>query len=370
MNEISKYINRGLNKFPTQSCSVSLRELHTCSKMAVYPYIQMTGCCEHGVFGFSKDYAEVRFKNDRKEFFEICHDLKIVPGDIVAVESTSGHDMGIVTLTGYLAIRQMAHKNFDPAKNEIKKVYRKGKSSDIQRWMMSVDSEFSTIKRTRKMILELGLDMKLNDVEYQGDGTKATFYYTAEDRVDFRELIKMLAREFRVRVEMKQIGARQESARLGGLGPCGRELCCASWIDSFQSVSTQSARTQQIALNPQKLAGQCTKLKCCLNYEYPVYAEALKNFPDANIMLKTKKGNAFHVKSDIFKNLMWYQYQDDRSCMLGLSTENVKEIIAQNKKGNRPPNLEDFAKTTQGNIDFDNNVDQEDIRKMGLTDEK
>lgn len=338
--------------------------------MSVFPYLNTACCKSSGMSDFTKDYAEVRFKNDRKEFFEICHDFKLSVGDIVAVESNPGHDIGIVTIIGYLAVRQMFHKNIDPEKSEIKKIYRKAKASDIQKWMMAIDSEHVTLRRTRRFIQELGIDMKLNDVEYQGDGTKAIFYYTAEDRVDFRELIKILAKEFRIRVEMKQIGARQESARIGGLGPCGRELCCSSWIDSFQSVSTQSARTQQISLNPQKLAGQCTKLKCCLNYEYPVYAEALKNFPDSSHTLLTKKGNAIHIKSDIFKNLMWYSYIDDRSCILGLSTESVKYILAQNKKGVKPQNLEDFAKMKYGNIDMENTVDQEDIQKLGLTDDQ
>ena len=365
-----KYISRGVIKIPLQSGPVPVQELISCSKMSVYPYLTEKGCCMSGVFGFKKEYAEVRFKNDRKDFFEICHDMKLVVGDIVAVESNPGHDIGIITLMGYQAIRQMIHKNYDLSKNEIKKIYRKAKSTDIQRWMMSVDMEPATLKKTRRVIQDLRIDMKLNDVEYQGDGTKAIFYYTADDRVDFRELIKILAREFRIRVEMKQIGARQESARLGGLGPCGRELCCSAWIDSFQSVSTQSARAQQIVLNPQKLAGQCTKLKCCLNFEYPVYVEALKNFPDSSRMLKTKKGNAVHVKSDIFKNLMWYQYIDDRSTTLGLSTDMVKIIIEQNSKGQKPENLENFAKITEGNIDMENIVDVDDIKRLGLTDDQ
>jgi cell fate regulator YaaT (PSP1 superfamily) len=370
MENYQKYLQRGLNKQPGPSGSVSVREMISCSKMSVFPYIKKAGCCLAGVFGFRKEYAEIRFKHNRKEFYEICHDMKLSIGDIVAVEGNPGHDIGIISASGYLAIRQMVQKNIDPLKNEIKKVFRKAKTSDIQRWMMSIDSEQPTLKRTRRFISDLKLQMKLNDVEYQGDGTKAIFYYTAEDRVDFRELIKLLAREFRIRVEMKQIGARQESARLGGLGPCGRELCCAAWIYNFQSVSTQSARTQQIVLNPQKLAGQCTKLKCCLNYEYPVYAEALKKFPDSYINLKTKKGTGSHIKSDIFRNLMWYTYIDDKSCILGLSTESVRHIIEQNKKGIFPPNLEDFAKMTDGNIDMENAVDQDDIRKMGLTDDQ
>ncbi len=370
MEEQSKYICRGLIKITGQPGAVPLKELISCSKMSVFPYLQATGCGSFGINDFKKEYAEVRFKNDRKEFFEICHDMKLSVGDIVAVEGNPGHDIGIITLMGYLAIRQMYNKNVDPDKTEIRKIYRKAKATDIQKWMAAIDSEHVTLRRTRRFIHELDIEMKLNDVEYQGDGTKAIFYYTADDRVDFRELIKILAREFRIRVEMKQIGARQESARIGGLGPCGRELCCASWIDSFQSVSTQAARTQQISLNPQKLAGQCTKLKCCLNFEYPVYADALKNFPDSSITLVTRKGKAVHVKSDVFKNLMWYSYIDDRSSIFGLPSDAVKQIMSQNRKGAKPDNLEDFAKIKYGNIEPETSVDQEDIQKLGLTDEK
>ncbi len=369
MENDSRYIYRGLKKVPLQSASVQVKELMSCCKLPVFPNIYHAECCGSAFSLNRKSYAEVRFKNDRKEFYETCHDIKLNVGDIVAVEGNPGHDIGIITLLGYMALRQMFHKGIDPEKAEIGKIYRKAKSSDIQRWMLSVDSEYPALKKTRKVISDLGLDMKLNDIEFQGDGTKAIFYYTADDRVDFRELIKILAREFHIRVEMKQIGARQESARIGGLGPCGRELCCALWLDSFQSVSTQAARTQQITLNPQKLAGQCTKLKCCLNFEYPVYAEALKNFPDAGIMLKTRKGNAIHVKSDVFKNLMWYTYLNDRSCILGLSSDTVKSIISKNSEGIIPDNLEDFAKITEGNVEIENAVDQEDIRKMGLTDD-
>lgn len=361
-------LQRGLCKTPVQGTVLTKTELMSCSKMSAFPYINQSGCCLAGVFGFKKEYAEVRFKNNRKDYFEICHDMKLTIGDIVAVESNPGHDIGIVTLQGYLALRQMLIKGQDPTKHEIKKIYRKAKTSDVQRWLLSVETEAVTIRRTKKFVRELKLDMKLNDVEYQGDGTKAIFYYTAEDRVDFRELIKILAREFRVRVEMKQIGARQESARLGGLGPCGRELCCASFINNFQSVSTHSARTQQILLNPQKLAGQCTKLKCCLNYEYPVYAEAIKSFPDSNSYLKSKKGDCVHIKSDIFRNLMWYAYTNDRSNIMALSTESVKAIIEQNKKGVYPPNIEDFAKLTEGNLDMENTMDQDAISKLGLSD--
>jgi cell fate regulator YaaT (PSP1 superfamily) len=370
MNNDLKHIQRGLKKITVHSTNASKQELMSCCKMSSFSYIEEQGCLVSDLTYRTKQYVEVRFKNNRKEFFELCHDMGISVGDIVALESSPGHDVGVITLMGYLATRQMKCKSINLKTYEIKKVYRKAKTSDIQRWMQSIDAEPITLKRTRRIILDLKLQMKLIDVEYQGDGSKAIFYYTSDDRVDFRELIKVLAREFRIRVEMKQIGSRQESSRLGGIGPCGRELCCSSWINDFQSVSTQAARTQQIALNPQKLAGQCTKLKCCLNYEFPVYLDALKKFPDTSIALKTKKGKAFHIKSDIFKNLMWYAYADDRSIMLGLSSESVNEIIHQNNKKIFPPNLEDFAKIKDGNIDIENSVDQEDIKKMGLTDEQ
>ncbi|MBN2730284.1 MAG: hypothetical protein JXR53_13750 [Bacteroidales bacterium] len=310
------------------------------------------------------DCVEVRFKNNHKDFYKICGNLILSPGDIVAVEAVPGHDVGIVSLCGPSVFRQMKRKNADPKNPDIRKIYRKAKPTDIEKWYASIEREIHTLKRTRDIIEELKLNMKLNDVEYQGDGTKAIFYYTAEDRVDFRILIKMLADEFRIRIEMRQIGARQESAKLGGIGSCGRELCCSTYIHHFQSVSTNTARVQQLSLNPQKLAGQCGKLKCCLNYELPIYNEILKLFPDSHIPLKTKKGKAYHHKSDIFKELMWYSYENDAGSLMAIPIENVKKVLQLNKKGNFPENLEDFAISQENKFDDDTVSAKEDISKL------
>ncbi|OYT15789.1 MAG: hypothetical protein B7C24_11250 [Bacteroidetes bacterium 4572_77] len=223
-----------------------------------------------------------------------------------------------------------------------KKIYRRARLNDIEKWLKAVEKEDDTMVSTRKIVADLGLSMKVNDVEYQGDGTKAIFYYTAEERVDFRQLIRVLADKFRLRIEMKQIGVRQEAARVGGIGSCGRELCCSTWMTDFKSVTTQVARTQQLSLNPQKLAGQCGKLKCCLNYEQDAYVDALDDFPDSNITLKTKKGDAVYQKMDVFKGLMWYSYTNESESYLALPVSKVHFVINQNKKGKKPENLEKF----------------------------
>ena len=251
-----------------------------------------------------QEIVEVQFKNTRKGFYKNSNKLKLSKGDIVAVEASPGHDIGVVTLTGRLVPLQMRKANLKPDV-EIKRIYRKAKPVDMEKYEEAKAREHDTMIRSRQIALNLNLNMKIGDVEYQGDGNKAIFYYIADERVDFRQLIKVLAETFRVRIEMKQIGARQEAGRIGGIGPCGRELCCATWMTSFVSVSTGAARYQDISLNPQKLAGQCGKLKCCLNYEYDTYVDALKSFPDNHINLKTKKGEAFYQKIDIFKGLMW-----------------------------------------------------------------
>lgn len=286
--------------------------------------------------------AEIRFKNDRKDFYSYPAELNLEEGEIVAVEATIGHDIGIVTMVGPLIKKQMKRKKAGDIAS-LKKVYRRAKQADIEKWVDAAKQEEHTLFRSRTIAENLGLDMKLNDIEYQGDRTKAIFYYTADGRVDFRELIKKLADEFHVRVEMRQIGVRQESAKLGGIGSCGRELCCASWIRNFQSVTTNVTHIQQLSPNPQKLAGQCGKLKCCLNYEYEAYVDAMKDFSDPRIVLKTKQGNAIHQKSDIFKGVMWYSYTDDRNNMMAIPVDKVKQIIADNKKGIIPERLEDYA---------------------------
>jgi cell fate regulator YaaT (PSP1 superfamily) len=280
------------------------------------------------------DIVEVRFKNTRKGFYKNVNDLVLSKGDIVAVEASPGHDIGIVSLTGDVVYFQMLRNNIQPDKYEFKKVYRKAKSSDLEKWSEAIGQEHSLMIRSRKIVDRLNLNMKIGDVEVHGDKTKAIFYYIADERVDFRELIKVMAEEFRIRIEMRQIGARQEAGRIGGIGSCGRELCCAQWLCSFASVSTNAARDQDIAINQQKLAGQCGKLKCCLNYELSTYLDAQKDFPKTNIPLETKEGTAYYHKTDIFKRLMSYNF--DRNSMenlVAIPVDRVNEIIALNKKG-------------------------------------
>jgi len=310
------------------------------------------------------DCVEIRFKNSRKEFFRINTEYDIREGEFVAVEASPGHDIGIVTLVGEACRIQMRKKNVDTSSETLKKVYRKARATDIEKWISAVESEDPTMFRSRQSADELELEMKISDVEYQGDGTKAIFYYTADERIDFRQLIKVLAELFRVRIEMKQIGVRQEASRLGGIGSCGRELCCSTWLTRFQSVTTQAARTQQLALNPQKLAGQCSKLKCCLNYEYDVYVDSMKAFPDPRIVLNTKKGTGRHIKTEVFKQLMWYSYEGDDFNMIAIPLDKVKDLISLNANGKMPDKLEDFAQSKEAKADFENAADQFELNRF------
>ena len=288
------------------------------------------------------DVVEVRFKNGRKSFYRNNEHLELHIGDVIAVESSPGHDVGIVSLTGELVKTQLSAKG-SKDDHELRKVYRKAKEEDVNKWQEARALETETMHGARKIASDLGLQMKISDVEYQGDGAKATFFYTAEDRVDFRELIKNLSNTFKVRIEMRQIGMRQEAARLGGIGSCGRELCCSTWLTDFRSVSTSAARYQQLSLNPQKLAGQCGKLKCCLNYELDQYMEAVKHFPKGNIKLQTEAGIAFHFKTDIFKNLMYFiQHNQPGASPVAINVEDVKEVMAMNERGEKPMSLMDF----------------------------
>jgi len=334
---------------------------HRCSKFDAFDWMKdLPLPPRHKQF----DIVEVRFKNSRKDYFRMAPDMELEVGDIVAVEASPGHDIGIVTMAGELARFQMRKKNMNTASEEIKKVYRKARLTDIEKWISAVEEENNTMHQSRVMAEHLGLQMKINDVEYQGDHTKAIFYYTADDRVDFRELIKVLAEEFKVRIEMRQIGARQEASRLGGIGSCGRELCCSTWMSDFKSVTTNSARVQQLSLNPQKLAGQCGKLKCCLNYEFETYVDAIKDFPNTEILLKTKQGEAFHQKTDIFGQLMWYSYRDNPSHLLAIPIDKVKLILEENKKGNLVDKLEDFSRITEKKADFESGAGQEDLTRF------
>src|SRR5690625_780150 len=289
------------------------------------------------------DCVEVRFKNDRKLFFRNTNKISLYVGDIVAVEAQSGHDVGVITLTGELVRLQMKNKKVKEDSAEVLKIYRKANEKDIDIWQNCRKKEDDVKIRARKIARELGLEMKISDVEYQGDGTKAIFYYTAEGRVDFRELIKRYASSFGIRVEMRQIGYRQEAAKVGGIGSCGRELCCSTWLTDFRSVNTAAARYQQLSINPQKLAGQCGKLKCCLNFELDSYLDALKDFPRKETKLNTKKGKATCQKMDIFRGRMWYAYVKDSMNWHPLTTEQVKEIIAADKAGKPVDSLEQFS---------------------------
>lgn len=287
------------------------------------------------------DIVELRFKNTRKGYYRNINDLKLRKGDVVAVEASPGHDVGIVTLTGSLVFLQLDKAGIPYEGTEFRKVYRKAKPADIDKWKESMALEFSTMIKSRKIATDLRLDMKIGDVEFQGDGTKAIFYYIADDRVDFRELIKVLAEQLRVRIEMKQIGARQEAGRIGGIGACGRELCCSTWITNFVSVTTSAARHQEVSLNPQKLAGQCGKLKCCLNYELSTYLDAQKDFPDTSIAIDTEQGLLFHQKTDVFKRLMWYSSRKEMPAeIVCLSVEQVAEAQERNRRGERVKKLE------------------------------
>ena len=346
-----------------------------CNKLNVYNWLSDM-VLPHGQKQFP--IVEVRFKGSRKEFYFNKDNMELKVGDIVALEASPGHDVGVVAMVGELVRFQLRKKGVSDNPEGLKTLYRKAKQSEIDKWNEVRDKETESLHRTRTIIQSLKLSMKLSDVEFQGDGKKATFFYTADDRVDFRELIKRLADEFRIRVEMRQIGMRQEAGRLGGIGVCGRELCCATWLTDFKTVSTSAARYQNLALNPAKLAGQCTKLKCCLNYELDSYMDALSDFPSTSVVLETEKGRAFHRKSDIFKRLVWYAFTiDDRreqkelseggdgGNWVVLSVDRVKEIIQLNKNNQKPAELalpEDDIKEVEP--DYTNVVGQDSIDRM------
>lgn len=312
------------------------------------------------------DCVEVRFKNGRKEFYRNSEKLTLSIGDIVATDASPGHDVGIVTLTGELVKVQMKKKGTDHTSQEVAKIYRKASQRDIDIWSEARDKEEPMKVKAREIAIALKLEMKISDIEFQGDGSKAIFYYTANDRVDFRQLIKEFAQSFKTRIEMKQVGFRQEAARLGGIGSCGRELCCSTWLTDFRSVNTAAARYQQLSLNPQKLAGQCGKLKCCLNYELDTYLDALKDFPDFETKLHTEKGDAICQKQDIFKGLMWFAYTDNFANWHVLKIDQVQEIVAQNKQKIRVSSLEDFAIeiVVEQEANFNNAMGQESLTRF------
>lgn len=310
---------------------------------------------------------EVRFKNGRKQYYRNTENLSLSIGDIVATQAKAGHDIGMVTLSGELVRVQMKRKNIDINDEEkVLKIYRKASQKDIDIWSAARDKEEPMKVKARQFAIDLNLRMKISDIEYQGDASKATFYYTAEERVDFRELIKVFAREFRTRIEMKQVGFRQEAARLGGIGSCGRELCCSTWLTDFRSVSTSAARYQQLSLNPLKLAGQCGKLKCCLNYELDAYLDALKSFPKTETRLYTEKGKAVCQKTDIFKGHMWYAYEGEWMNWHKLTTEQANEIIEKNKRKEKVMSLEEYASELleDTKVEFENVVGQDSLTRF------
>ncbi len=314
------------------------------------------------------DILEIRFKNSRKAFYRNGNNFSLQVGDVVVVEASPGYDIGIVSVVGELARIQVRKKTSDFKPHDTRKIIRIATQADIDKWKNVREREYATMLRARQIASDLALQMKISDVEYQGDGTKAIFYYTADERIDFRQLIKDLAEQFFVKIEMKQIGARQEAARLGGIGSCGRELCCSTWLTDFRTVSTASARYQQLSLNPQKLAGQCGKLKCCLNYELDVYVEALKEFPKADTKLITEKGRAFHIKTDVFKKQMWFAYEpgvEGNHGFIPLHPERVHEIIKMNKEGKKPADLAIFiAKEVVEVPDYTDVVGQDSLNRF------
>lgn len=315
--------------------------------------------------GETTDLVEVQFKNTRKGYFQNIYNLDLVKGDMVAVEASPGHDIGEVTLTGKLVTLQMKKNRIDTSKYEIRKVYRKVRDVDMEKYHAAKAKEQDTMIQSRQIAERLNLDMKIGDVEYQGDGNKAIFYYIADERVDFRQLIKVFAETFRVRIEMKQIGARQEAGRIGGIGPCGRELCCAKWMANFSSVTTGAARTQDLSLNPQKLAGQCGKLKCCMNFELDSYVDAQKNLPSREVELHTKDNTYYHFKTDIFKAEISYSTDKNFPAnLVTVSADRAKKVIAMNKEGKKPENLLETMTVSTREADYENVVGQDSLTRF------
>ncbi|MFT5778912.1 MAG: cell fate regulator YaaT (PSP1 superfamily) [Crocinitomicaceae bacterium] len=334
-----------------------------CSKLEVYDWLANMES-PNGQAPY--DIIEIRFKNSRKGFFRNTKNLTLQVGDVVVVEGSPGKDVGVVSVVGELARIQVKKKSPGFKPMEASKIFGIAEQADIDKWISARSLEKDAMYQARTLALNLKLAMKISDVEYQADLSKATFYYTAEDRIDFRQLIKDMADVFKVRIEMRQIGARQEAARLGGIGSCGRELCCSTWLTDFRSVSTSAARYQQLSLNPQKLAGQCGKLKCCLNYELDMYLDAIKAFPKGDLKLKTDKGTAAYIKTDVFKKQMWYVYEgESNSGLIPVHPDRVREIIRMNKDGKKPHDLIEFSEVTIAKEpDYTNVVGQDSLNRF------
>ncbi len=335
-----------------------------CNKLTVFDWLSNMSL-PSGMAAF--DFVEVRFKNGRKDYYQFSGGLTLSIGDVVATQASSGHDVGMVSLAGELVRVQMKKKKVSTKGENVLKIYRKATQKDIDIWQGARDKEGTMKVRAREIAIKLNLKMKISDIEFQGDASKATFYYTAEERVDFRQLIKDFAKEFSTRIEMRQIGFRQEASRLGGIGSCGRELCCSTWLTDFRSVNTSAARYQQLSLNPQKLAGQCGKLKCCLNYELDSYLEALKEFPKTDAKIYTEKGTAVCQKIDIFKGILWYAYEGDWMNWYTIAAKDATEMISLNRQKKPVAGLEDYAvedDKKEVKLNFENVVGQDSLTRF------
>ena len=347
-------------------CSVS--EKRGCGTSSVFNWLSKVDDAKSNTHS---DLVEVQFKMNRKGYFKNTENITLCEGDWVVVESSSGHDIGKITLMGEIVNYQLKRKQIDRSKEPLKKIYRRAEDKDMRKFQSSMELEDPTLKKAKLIIKNHQLEMKLVDIEYQGDKTKAIFYYTAEKRVDFRELIKEYSKTFAIRIEMKQIGVRQEAAMVGGIGSCGRELCCSTWMTEFPPVSTASARYQQLSINPQKISGQCGKLKCCLNFELDSYLDSLKHFPKSKQILKTEKGDAKQIKIDVFKKKLSYVYKTKEPGIFELSLKQVIQIIEDNKKGKKPPSLEDLiVERGENSIGFKNVVGQDNINRFDKINKK
>ena len=335
MSESKKYdCFRGCEVVDCEDGTTEVTYREGCCKLPVHNYLRDISSLEYA------DVFEVRFKNTRKGYYKNESGQSVRQGDKVVVEAASGYDLGFVSLEGPLVVKQMQRRRIDPASYEFKKIYRKARPSDIEKWMAATAREQATMIEARRIAATMGLDMKIGDVEFQGDGTKAIFYYIADGRVDFRQLIKVFAEEFRINIEMKQIGARQEAGLIGGIGVCGRALCCANYVTNFKSINTSAARCQDLSLNPQKLAGQCGKLKCCINYEVPVYLDAQSRIPKVSEPLEFEDGLAYLRKTDILAEMMYFSYDKSSDANLyPVPAAEVKEIQKMNRNGIRPVSL-------------------------------
>ena len=331
------------------------------------------GCCKLSTHNWLEgipltgtlDLYEVRFKNTHKAFFTNATGAVLHKGDIVAVEAANGHDVGIVSIEGPMVMSQAKRHEIDVNTYEFRKIYRKAKALDLEKWQEAIAREHQTMIRARQIAASLELNMKIGDVEFQGDGTKAIFYYIADERVDFRKLIKLFADEFRIRIEMRQIGARQEAGLIGGIGVCGQELCCSRWMVDFFSITTQAARCQELSLNPQKLTGQCSKLKCCINYEAATYIDALKGLPQVNQPIDTEEGPLYLLKTDILRGRMWFGYDpQDQTKMYELSASRVQEMLNLNQKGMKAPSLASGRESVESNSEFKSAVGEGSLTRF------